>query len=63
VRVWVYIPTKVSEDTAFPFEIGDPCAVEIDTDRKSLSVKPLSPKEANQKGWSRRERYKKSGPH
>lgn len=23
-RIWIYVPTKVQEDTAFPFEIGDP---------------------------------------
>jgi len=28
-RIWVYVPTKVSEDTAFPFEIGMPVLVEI----------------------------------
>jgi hypothetical protein len=28
-RIWVYVPTKVSEDTAFPFRIGAPCLVEI----------------------------------
>ncbi|MDV3243717.1 MAG: hypothetical protein LYZ69_02275 [Nitrososphaerales archaeon] len=62
VRVWVYVPTKVSEDTAFPFRIGEPCEIEIDTDRKSVVIKPVSLKEANLKGWSRRERYKKSSP-
>jgi len=63
VRVWIYVPTKVSEDTAFPFKIGEPCEVEIDTDEKALMVRSVSVKEANRMGWSRRERYKgKSSP-
>lgn len=61
VRVWVYVPTKVSEDSAFPFKVGDPCEVEIDADTKSLAVRPLSVKEANLRGWARRDRYRKSG--
>jgi hypothetical protein len=60
VRVWVYVPTKVSEDTAFPFKVGDPCEVEIDTQR-GLVVRPLSVKEASLRGWARRERYRKVG--
>ncbi len=61
VRVWIYVPTKVSEDTAFPFKIGEPCEVEIDTDKKGLAIRPVSVKEANRMGWSRRERYKGKG--
>ena len=45
-RIWVYVPTKVSEDTAFPFKIGSPCMVEINEERKQLIVKPISEKEA-----------------
>lgn len=45
-RIWIYVPTKVQEDTAFPFEIGDPCLVEIGGDGASLSVKTISPEEA-----------------
>jgi len=56
--VWVYIPTKVSEDTAFPFKIGMPCLVEIDTEKKCLNVKPISEEEAVKLGWQRRKRRK-----
>ena len=40
-RIWIYVPTKVSEDTAFPFRIGDACQIEIDQEEDALSVKPL----------------------
>lgn len=53
-RIWVYVPTKVSEDTAFPFEIGMPCVVEINREKKQLIVKPISEKEAEGLGWRRR---------
>ena len=56
VRVWIYIPTKVSQDTAFPFKIGDPCEVEIDTHSSSLTVKPVSTVAAFERGWARRQR-------
>ncbi len=59
VRVWIYVPTKVSEDTAFPFKIGDPCEVEIDTAKKSVVVRQIAIDKAHDLGWSRRERYKK----
>ena len=55
-RIWVYVPTKVSEDTAFPFKIGAPCIVEIDEEKAQLNVKPISEKEAIALGWRRRER-------
>ncbi|MCL5876423.1 MAG: hypothetical protein M1540_01255 [Candidatus Bathyarchaeota archaeon] len=55
-RIWVYIPTKVSEDTAFPFKIGAPCEVQIDEDKKHLIVKPISEKEAIAHGWRKRNR-------
>jgi hypothetical protein len=55
-RIWVYIPTKVSEDTAFPFQIGAPCMVEINEERKQLTVKPVSEKEALKLGWRKRNR-------
>jgi len=57
-RVWIYVPTKVSEDTAFPFEVGAPCLVEIDEERKQLVVKPISEKEATKHGWRKRMRRK-----
>ena len=58
LRIWIYIPTKVSEDTAFPFKVGDPCEVEIDLERNLLIVKPISEKEAIKLGWKRRKRKK-----
>jgi hypothetical protein len=52
------VPTKVSEDTAFPFKIGDPCKVEIGEDNEHLVIKPLSEKDAIEQGWRKRERLK-----
>ena len=55
-RIWVYVPTKVSEDTAFPFKIGSPCIVEIDEKKNILIVKKISEKEAIELGWRKRKR-------
>ncbi len=55
-RIWIYIPTKVSEDTAFPFKIGAPCIVEIDEEKDQLTIKPISESEATELGWRNRER-------
>jgi hypothetical protein len=57
-RIWVYVPTKVSEDTAFPFGIGSPCLVEINEEKRALIVKPISEKEATELGWRKRNRRK-----
>jgi hypothetical protein len=57
-RIWVYVPTKVSEDTAFPFKIGSPCLVEINEEKRTLIVKPISEKEATELGWRKRNRRK-----
>jgi hypothetical protein len=57
-RIWVYVPTKVSEDTAFPFKIGAPCIVKIDDKNEQLVVKPISEKEAIEQGWRKRDRHK-----
>jgi hypothetical protein len=57
-RIWVYVPTKVSEDTAFPFKIGDPCVVEINEQKKQLLIKPVSTTEAQKLGWRNRARSK-----
>lgn len=57
-RIWVYIPTKASEDTAFPFKIGAPCLVEINEEKKQLVVKPISEKEVIKLGWRTRVRRK-----
>jgi hypothetical protein len=57
-RIWVYVPTKVSEDTSFPFNIGDPCKVEIDQEKLQLVIKPVSEAEATELGWRKRLRRK-----
>jgi hypothetical protein len=57
-RIWVYVPTKVSEDTAFPFKIGQPCLVEISKEKNQLFIKPVSEKEATELGWRKRARRK-----
>ena len=55
-RIWIYVPTKVSEDTAFPFKVGMPCLVEIDEQKGHLIAKPISEKEAIKNGWRKRMR-------
>jgi len=55
-RIWVYMPTKVSEDTSFPFKVGMPCLVEIDEVLRGIKVTPISEKEAIKLGWRKRER-------
>ena len=55
-RIWVYIPTKISEDTAFPFKIGAPCLVEINEGK--LFVKSISEDKALEMGWRKRVRRK-----
>ena len=57
-RIWIYVPTKVSEDTAFPFRIGMPCLVEIKEKEGQLLVKTISEKEATKLGWRKRIRRK-----
>jgi hypothetical protein len=57
-RIWIYVPTKVSEDTAFPFKIGMPCLVEINEQKRQIIVKPVSEKEATKLGWQKRIRRK-----
>jgi hypothetical protein len=54
-RIWVYVPTKVSEDTAFPFKIGEPCFVKID-ERNQLVIEPISKEDAIKQGWRLRNR-------
>ena len=55
-RIWVYVPTKVSEDTSFPFKIGLPCLVQIDERKQELIIKPISEEEAMKQGWRKRNR-------
>jgi hypothetical protein len=50
--------SKVSEDTAFPFEIGMPCLVEINEEKSQLVIKPVSEKDATKLGWRKRMRRK-----
>lgn len=57
-RIWVYVPTKVSEDTAFPFKIGMPCLVRIDKEKSELIVNRISEEEAVKLGWRKRTRRK-----
>jgi hypothetical protein len=57
-RIWIYVPTKVSEDTAFPFEIGMPCLVEINEEKERIIIAPISEKEAIKLGWRKRRRRK-----
>jgi len=57
-RIWIYVPTKVKEDTAFPFGVGDPCLVEIDEGGGGISVRPISLEEAVRLGWRERRRGK-----
>lgn len=57
-RIWIYIPTKVSEDTAFPFKIGMPCLVDMKIEEGLLNIKPISEKEAVKLGWRKRKRRK-----
>ena len=57
-RIWIYVPTKISGDTAFPFEIGDPCFVEIDEKKQQLLVRSISEEDAVKLGWRKRMRRK-----
>ena len=50
-RIWIYVPTKVSEDTAFPFKVGDPCLIQLDTERKQLVIRQLGREKAISIGW------------
>ena len=44
---------KVKEDTAFPFEAGDPCLVEIDRNEEGLGISPIPVEEAVSLGEGR----------
>jgi len=50
-RIWIYVPTRVSEDSAFPFKIADPCLIELDPKQKTLTVKPIEREKAVKMGW------------
>ncbi|HKM78857.1 MAG TPA: hypothetical protein VJZ03_07245 [Candidatus Bathyarchaeia archaeon] len=55
-RIWIYVPTKISEDTSFPFSSGDPCYVHLDPERKLLTIKTINREEAIKLGWRKRNR-------
>ena len=50
-RLWIYIPTKISEDTAFPFKVGEPCLIELDMQRKQLFIRQINREKAIDMGW------------
>jgi hypothetical protein len=58
-RIWIYVPTRVSDDTAFPFKVGDPCLVQLDNERRQLIVRKIGRDEAVRLGW--RERKRRTG--
>jgi hypothetical protein len=57
--VWVYIPTKLSEDSNFKYKLGDPVRITLDTKTGDLEITKVSHEEAEKQGWARRERYRK----
>jgi hypothetical protein len=59
-RIWIYVPTKVSEDTAFPFKVGDPCLIQLDVERRQLLVRQIGREKAVSMGW-RTERKRRIG--
>jgi hypothetical protein len=59
-RIWIYVPTKVSEDTAFPFKVGDPCLIQLDVERRQLLVRQISGEKAVTMGW-RIDRKRRTG--
>ena len=40
-KTWVYIPTDVANDTAFPFKPGERVLVKIDIENKRLLIERL----------------------
>jgi hypothetical protein len=50
-RVWIYIPTKVSEDSSFPLKVGDPCLVQLDLERKQVLTNRIGREDAVKLGW------------
>jgi hypothetical protein len=50
-RIWIYIPTKVGEDTAFPFRVGDPCLIQLEPERRQVSVRQIARDKAVSMGW------------
>lgn len=58
-RIWVYIPSKVAEDSSFPFEPGDPVGIEISSGTV-VTVSKISLAEAKSLGWAKRSRVAQS---
>lgn len=54
-QIWVYIPAKVAEDSAFQLKPADPVEIEIDPSGR-LIVTPISVEKARELGWAKRER-------
>jgi hypothetical protein len=40
-KFFVYVPTDVAKDSAFPFKDGDEIEIEIDKQRRVLLIKPV----------------------
>ena len=47
-RIWIYVPTKVAEDSGFPFSVGDPCDVTLDTKTSELFIRPIKEEQARE---------------
>jgi hypothetical protein len=56
LRIWIYVPTKISEDSAFPFKAGDPCEIDLDIKEAKLVIKPIDRAKAEKQGWNKRRR-------
>lgn len=41
-KFFIYVPTEVARDSAFPFKSGDVVRIEVDPKRKELRVKRAS---------------------
>ena len=38
VKTWIYVPTKVAEDSSFPFEHGDEVIIKIDIETENIKI-------------------------
>jgi hypothetical protein len=54
----IYVPADLSIDSQWFFEMGQPVELELDLKNKVMVVKPISEKEALEKGWKQRQRSK-----
>jgi hypothetical protein len=55
-QVMIYVPSQISLDSLFQslFGIGSPVEIDVDGERKVMTIKPITEKEAREKGWLRR---------